>query len=64
MICFFISYYWVGGVLIGVELLIGDVLIGVERWVKRGMLVGIEFLFGGNMIMCFKYGHDKFYEIN
>ena len=58
------SYYWVGGVLIGVKLLIRGVLIGVGKGVKGGVLVGIEFLFDGNMVVCFKCGHDIVYEIN
>ena len=58
-----ISYYWVGGVLIEVELLIGGILFGVGRCVKGGVLVGVEFLFDGNVVVCFKRRHDVFYEI-
>ena len=59
-----IFYYSVGGILIRVQLLIKGVLIGVWRYVKGGVLVGVEFLFDGNMMVCFTYGHVVFYEIN
>lgn len=42
------------------ELLIGGVLIEVGRCVKGEVLVGVKFLFDGNVIVCFKRGHNVF----